>query len=216
MTTNEGEVPRFMSVSAGGFSAFSDAMLYDQEEGQVWFLSMLGALTSVRAIWASIVKNPPDSLHALPEREEENEVRNYFRLMIPSFTIGTWTNKVARLNVTGGWHSIAYTKLAEYGNEYNERKDFLLTSFGSETSLIRNHYHFLDRRTDLPLHETWSDWIWDRGIAEDEIRQLTGHNMQGFYCLPNEELLKEDICKAVRTGKLRIEKEEMYALGRTG
>ena len=209
--------PSLLSASAGGFSAFSDAMLYDREASQVWFLSMLGALTSVRAIWASIVKNPPDTLHILPEKEDEEDRPDYIRLQVPSFTFGTWTMKVARLNVSGGWHLIAYTRLAEYSSDLPERKDFLLTSFsGSQEELVRNHYRFLDRKIELPVHESWADWLWERGLAEDEIRPLTGHNMAGYYCLIEEDSLREDICKAVKQGKLRVDEEDAHAFGRTG
>ena len=209
--------PSLLSVSAGGFNAFSDAMLYDQDAHHVWFLSMLGALTSVRAIWASIVKNPPDTLYVLPERENEEERNDYIRLQVPSFTIGTWTSKVARLNVSGGWHLMAYTRLAEYGSELAERKDFLLTSFkNSEEEIVRNHYRFLDRKIELPVHESWADWLWKRGLAEDEIRPLTGHNMAGYYCLIEEDSLREDICKGVRQGELQINEENAHAFGRTG
>ena len=213
------ETRRFMSVSAGGFSAHADAMLYDRDQAQVWFISMLGALTSTRAISASILKNPPDSLHALPDRDEDSELANreYFRLQIPWFTMGTWTSKVARLNVSGGWQCMVYTKLAEYGGEIAERSDFLLTSFtGDKKELIRNHYRFLDRRTELPIHESWAEWLWKRGLEGDEIRPLAGHNMTGYYCVFSAEQLREDICVAVKRGYIRIEKEAEYALGRTG
>lgn len=213
------ESPRFMSVSAGGFSATSDAMLYELETNQVWFLSMLGALTSVRAIWAAILKNPPDSLHTLPGNEDEDEERThrqYFRLMIPTYTIGTWTTKVARLNVSGGWHGMVYTRLAEYSNDFQGRYDFLLTKLRHDQDMEMMHYRFLDKRTELPIHESWAEWLWKRGQSEDEIRELTGHNMEGYYCTFNQEALREDICKAVRRGQLRIEKEDAYALGRTG
>ena len=77
----------------------------------------------------------------------------------PYETIGTWTTKIARLPATGGWHALVYTKTAEYAYE----KDSFLLLAQTEEEAPALHHRFLDKRSPLPLHGSWADWLWERG-----------------------------------------------------
>ena len=87
---------------------------------------------------------------------------------VPHETIGTWTTKIARLPVSGGWHALVYTKTAEYGFE----KDSFLLLAQTEEDASAHHHRFLDKRSPLPLHGSWADWLWRRGLDEGEIVPL--------------------------------------------
>ncbi|MCY3696648.1 MAG: hypothetical protein OXG86_05775, partial [Chloroflexi bacterium] len=45
------------TITAGGFSATCDAFAADPEENQLWFCSMVGAQTSLKAIWAALLNS---------------------------------------------------------------------------------------------------------------------------------------------------------------
>ena len=89
----------------------------------------------------------------------------YQRCVVPYETIGTWTTKIARLPVSGGWHALVYTKTAEFGYE---KDSFLLLAQSAEEAPAL-HHRFLDKRSPLPLHGSWAGWLWERGLSEGEI-----------------------------------------------
>ena len=123
----------------------------------------------------------------------------------PLRTVGTWTTKIAKLPVSGGWHALVYTKLAEYASENDQ---FLLLAQTEEGSAQDTHYRFLDKRSPLPLHPSWSDWLWRRGLQKEEITQLQSAGVVAYRCNPNAESLKEDLSEAVASGLLTLPGEE--------
>ena len=46
------------TINAGGFSATADAFARDEETDGLWFVSMVGSQTALKAIWASLLKQP--------------------------------------------------------------------------------------------------------------------------------------------------------------
>ena len=135
------------TVSAGGFSATADAFARDPDSGGLWFLSMVGSQTALKAIWASLLKQPPDVAHLIRGADGMALSGSYQRCHVPRETVGTWTTKIARLPVSGGWHALVYTKLAEYAFE---RDGFLLLAKGEEEAPAL-HHRFLDKRSPLPF-----------------------------------------------------------------
>ena len=107
----------FYTITAGGFSATADAFARDEQTEGLWFVSMVGSQTALKAIWASLLKQPPDVAHIIKGADGMALHGGYQRCIIPYETIGTWTTKIARLPATGGWHALVYTKTAEYGYE---------------------------------------------------------------------------------------------------
>ena len=126
------------------------------------------------------------------------------RCSIPYNTIGTWTNKTVKLPVSGGYHSLVYTKLAEFSSE-NDR--FLLLA-QSEEDAPHTHYRFLDRRSPLPLHPSWAQWLWRRGLEKEEVVSLQAAGIVAYRCYPNAKSLKEDLSEAVASGRLTLPEEE--------
>ena len=153
------------TISAGGFSATVDAFARDERTEGLWFVSMVGSQTALKAIWASLLKQPPDTAHLIRGADGMALHGGYERCIIPYETIGTWTTKIARLPVTGGWHALVYTKTAEYGFE---KGSFLLLAQSREEAPAL-HHRFLDKRSPLPLHGSWADWLWQRGLDNGEI-----------------------------------------------
>ena len=98
------------TISAGGFSATADAFARDDRTEGLWFVSMVGSQTALKAIWASLLKQPPDAAHRIRGADGMALHGGYQRCVIPYETIGTWTTKIARLPVSGGWHALVYVR----------------------------------------------------------------------------------------------------------
>ena len=191
------------TVSAGGFSATADAFARDPESGGLWFLSMVGSQTALKAIWASLLKQPPGPAHLIRGADGMALSGCYQHCHVPRETVGTWTTKIARLPVCGGWHGLVYTKLAEYAFE---RDAFLLLA-RSEEEAPALHHRFLDKRSPLPLHRSWADWLWRRALAKGETVPLQSEGVVAYRCDPDAESLREDLSVAVASGLLTLPRD---------
>ena len=182
------------TVSAGGFSATADAFARDPDTEDLWFLSMVGAQTALKAVWAALLKQPPEPAFL----EGGTASAGYRRCLVPRHTVGTWTTRIARLPVSGGWHALVYTRMAEYAFD---RDAFLLLAQREEEAPAL-HYRFLDRRSPLPLHRSWAEWLWRRGLEANEIAPLQSAGVLAYRCDPDPERLRDDLSAAVAAGRL--------------
>ena len=146
LATHNVDPEDLFTISAGGFSATADAFARDDSTDGLWFVSMVGSQTALKAIWASLLKQPPDVAHIIRGADGMALSGGYQRCVVPHETIGTWTTKISRLPVSGGWHALVYTKTAEYAFE---RDSFLLLA-QNEDEAPALHHRFLDRRSPLP------------------------------------------------------------------
>ena len=202
--TNETLEQELYTISAGGFSATADAYARDPETDGLWFLSMVGPQTAVKAVWASLLKQPPEPAYLIKGADGMALSGGYRRCTIPHETIGTWTTRIARLPASGGWHALVYTKLAEYAFE---RDAFLLLAHdGDEPAAL--HHRFLDRRSPLPLHHAWAGWLWERGLERGETVALQSAGITAFRCNPDGDALRDDLSRAVASGELALPEEE--------
>jgi hypothetical protein len=99
-----------------------------------------------------------------------------------------------------------------------ERPDFLLLARNEDPSApLRTgsapalHYRFLNRRVDLPLHPSWAEWLWDRGIASVDTEALHSAGIHAYRCRPDVSQLEEGISAAVRRGRLLVPGEDDLA-----
>ena len=188
------------TITAGGFSATADAFARDPETDGLWFISMVGAQTALKAIWASLLKQPPDPAHIIRGADGMALSGGYQRCVVPRETVGTWTTKIARLPASGGWHALVYTKWAEFASGHD---GFLLLAHeGDDVAAL--HHRFLDRRSPLPLHHTWAEWLWRRGLSNGEIAPLQSAGITAYRCEPDPALLREDLSRAVAMGVLSL------------
>ena len=171
------------TITAGGFSATADAFARDDKTEGLWFVSMVGSQTALKAIWASLLKQPPDTAHIIRGADGMALSGGYQQCHIPYETIGTWTTKIARLRGSGGWHALVYTKTAEFAYE----KDSFLLLAQSEEEAPALHHRFLDKRSPLPLHRSWADWLWHRGLEEGEIVPLQSVGVSAYRCSPKAQ-----------------------------
>ena len=192
------------TISAGGYSATADAFARDPDTGGLWFLSMVGPQTALKAIWASLLKQPPDTAYIIKGVEGMALSGGYQQCQVPYHTVGTWTTRIARLPVSRGWHALVYTRLAEFSFE---RDDFLLLA-QDQADAPGLHHRFLDRRSPLPLHRSWRDWLWRRGLDTGETVPLESAGLLAYTCNPKGNELKADLSAAVAAGTLTLNPDD--------
>ena len=182
------------TVSANGFTATVDAFARLESQEAIYFLSMTGTQTSVRAIAAAMLKGNPDPVFLSKGADIMGMSGNYFKCAVPHHTLGTWTIKTHRLPRTKATHILCYTKMAEANFE---REGFVLIArYPEELPFL--HHSFLDRRCPLPLHHNWANWLWRRAIENEEAIPLQSSGITGYYCYPHMDALRLDLEEAVR------------------
>ena len=191
------------TASAGGYTAACDAFVVlpgeKEEHNFIYFLSLLGPQTSVRAISAAMCKQRPDRVYLIQGTEPENyegDLRGFF---IPYTTFGTWTIKSQKLPLAKGYHSLVYTRMAEFNFE---RPEFVIIARNAEEAPAL-HYRFLDKRSPLPFSPDWQDWLWERAIWGGEVKLLESHGVTGYYCKPDFEKMAMQMQIAIRNGSLK-------------
>jgi hypothetical protein len=172
-------------IRAAGFHANVDACA--QDEGQIWFLSMLGSQQAVRAIWARLVKGETAYL-------AEDEFAGGTACWLAREAWGTWRFHSARLPSGSAHHGMLVPGLAAYAAE---QRDFLLVlRDGLEAPAL--HYRFVNRRADLPLHASWDAWLWERGRGNGEVEELECFGVGAYRCRPDLTALQRDITQAIQ------------------
>jgi hypothetical protein len=187
------------TIRAAGFSAAVDAFAQDGE--QLWFISMLGSQQSVRALWARLVKGETAYL------SEDDLGSGASERWLAREAWGTWRFHGARLTASAAYHGMLVPDLAAYACE---RQDSLLLA-RDEDEAPALHYRFLNRRVDLPLHPSWAEWLWDRGLGLGETEALHSVGIHAYRCRPDVGQLEEDISGAFRRGRLDVPAEDELA-----
>ena len=186
-------------LQAGGFSATVDAFAWEPDpdpgarQMRLWFLSLLGPQESVKALWARLVKSEVVTLSF------EGLGNAHFCALAPEGP-RAWRFYTANLRAAAAYHAVLVPELALYASD---RRDFLLLVRQPEEAPML-HYRFLNRRLDLPLHPTWTTWLWERALRASEVVPLESRGLCAYRCIPNPQGLAEDITTAVGRGALRV------------
>ena len=201
--SSAGQATQLYTITAGGFSATVDAFASDPEQNQLWFVSMVGAQTSLKAIWAALLNSPPQPAFLIKGAADGIHEGGYESYQIPESSIGTWKTKIARLPQAGAWHAMVYTQMAELSFE---RDAFLLlTPDAAEAPAL--HLRFLNQRSELPLHHSWADWLWEHGLDSGAIRPLKSEGLHAWSCYHDPDLLESELSAAVKYGALKLPRE---------
>ncbi len=180
-----------LTIRAGGFSATVDGCA--RSENELWFLSMLGHQQAVRAIWARLVKGETGFLSGTDLGGEPTPLARE--------AWGTWRFTGMRLPSGSAYHGMLIPAIAAY---VTDRLYFLLL-VREQDDAAQLHFRFLARRLDLPLHPSWAEWLWRRGLENDEVEQLESIGLSAYRCRPQPEALGADISDAVRRRDLVVE-----------
>jgi hypothetical protein len=185
-----------MHMRAAGFGAAVDA--YARDEGELWFLSMLGNQQSVRALWARLVKGEMAYLSS-------EQYAGGVPCWLAREARREWRFHSARLPGTGAYHGMLVPNAALYATE---RQDFLLLARNEEEAPAL-HYRFLNRRLDVPLHPAWSGWLWERALATGEVLPLDALDVRAYRCTPDPIELREAIGRAIRGHRLTVSTDDV-------
>ena len=184
-------------IHSNNFSAAVDAFVINKKDDLIYFVSMAGPQTSLRAIAASMLKQPPENAWVF---QGKDNIQNWQLCRIPLSTIGTWTIKTTKMPSGYGHHSFVYTKLAEFTND----KDSFLLLVKEGEAPEDMYYRFLDRRTKTPILPEWKDWLWNRGLKGDKIHVLDSYGLTGYLCEVDENTLRVDLSREVKNGNLQV------------
>ena len=204
------EKPEVFTVNANGFTVHTDAFAIDTNRDAIYFISLQGPATGVKAVFAAMVNNPPQPIQLVKETKELTN-QMVFSCYIPRETMGTWTSKMQKLPLSGAHHLMAYTKLCEpqwqpEKNQKFNKRFVVITPDGQDKKKL--YYQHLDQVMDIPLHPSWTDWLWQNGLDNRTTRELTTLGLASAdLAYPQEATLRRDIKSAIETGALRTEQD---------
>ena len=186
-------------IQAGGFSVYVDAFAWEPDPASetprmwLWFLSLLGPQQALKAIWARLVKGELVTF----SREALGQV--HFCTLAPQGP-KSWRSYSAKLPTAAGHQLVLLPEIARHGAA---RDDFLILPPSNDDAPLQ-HFRFLDRRVDLPLHPSWSHWLWERALRTGEAVALQSEGSRAYRCTPNPAELAIELSAAVRDGLLGI------------
>lgn len=186
-------------LQASGFAATVDAYAWepdpDRSRGlmRLHFISLLGPQQALKALWARLLKGEVATL----SREALGQARF---CALAAEGPRTWRSHTAALPGAAGHQLVLLPELARHTAA---RADFLLLPRTHEEA-ADVHFRFLDRRVDLPLHRSWTRWLWERALRTGEAEPLEAEGTLAFRCAPNSEALGADLSRAVRAADLRL------------
>ena len=170
-------------INSGGISAYYSDCIVD-EEREVYFLSVAGYQTAVKGIIANVLEYGSVSVeigggYEYLSRSSQSYTVHYQRL--PS----------------GLYQGVVLPKIALPGN--NEPRDMFLV-LSRHTSVAEElFFKHLEERTEIPLHPSWSGWLW-RIFSEKgwliPLESLVG-DYQGYLVDIYEDELRDNITMAI-------------------
>lgn len=211
-TDDPADLPR---LQAGGFGATVEAYALDDDPGtngqaRLWLVSLLASRQAVEAIWAALVTGKA----ALLSTRSLGPARPC--ALAPEGPRG-WPSPIVKLRESTLAHCLIHPRSAHYAHD---RADFLLIPRldprGEEVSadslvaarawaaLAAQHFRFLNRRVDTPLHPAWADWLWERALRRREATELDSYGLAAYHCAPNVTALTADVQAGIRCGELTV------------
>ena len=157
------------TIECGKFTAHLDAFAWGKgrayRQMDLWFLSLVGPQVALRALWARLLKGELATVLL-----DGSHGRASFATLGPEGA-GGWRARTAVLPSAGG-HQLALFPDSSFF--LTGKDDFTLVppprghTRAAPQSVL--HYRYLNRRTDLPLHPEWADWLWARALRRPERR----------------------------------------------
>jgi len=170
-------------INSGGISAYCSDLIVD-EERDVYFLSVAGYQTAVKGIIANVLE------YGLVSVEMGGEDK-YLSRSSHSYSV-----HYQRLP-SGLYQAVILPRIALPGN--NKPKDMFLVLSRHTSAAHELFFKHLEERTEIPLHPSWSGWLW--GIFLDKgwltpLDSLIGE-YQGYLVEIYENQLKDTITMAI-------------------
>jgi hypothetical protein len=174
-------------LHASGIMAFcSDLIVNPNEQEIAYFLSVSGYQTAVKGIIANFLEH--NSLRLEFENKHHYVERSYLN----------YTYQMKKLP-SGLVHAVVFPNLALNRNDEQKQNSFFI--FTQEPDDIPTlFYRHLDDLTDIPLHQSWTSWLWDFFKNTDGwlvgLETIVG-SYHGYMIEFNALMLQESITEAI-------------------
>ncbi len=178
---------RLYSVAATGLTAYCSDIITDTEEDEAYFMSVTGYQATVKGIIANFLEYYGISLSM-------NWQEHYYSRSSESYKV------LLKKLPSGLVHSIVLPRLAlSNQEESHENKFYIFTREGKQQTLSVFFKH-LDQKTDIPLHPSWTGWLWKAFIEQEwliELKTVIG-SFKGYLVEWNQTELHDIISDALR------------------
>ena len=184
-------------LEVAGFGATVDAYAWESDPDlecqhmRLWFVSLLGSLQALKAIWARLLRGEAATLSS----EALGSVQF---CKLADRDLGAWRSFTSSLPGAGG-HQLVL--LPEAGRIGAARPDIILLPRTSDEAPVL-HWRFLDRRLDLPLRMSWATWLFERACRTGEAIPLQAFGIVAYRCRPDPEALAGDLSSAIQHRQL--------------
>lgn len=211
-TDDAADLPR---LQVGGFGATVEAYALDEDPGvrgqaRLWLVSLLASRQAVEAIWAALITGKTALLSARgigPARP----------CTLASEGPRGWPSPIVKLHESTLAHCLIHPRSAHYAHD---RADFLLiprldprgveaasdplVATQARAALAAQHFRFLNRRVETPLHPAWAAWLWMRAVNRGEAVELDSYGLAAYRCMPDVAALTAAVQDGVRAGELPV------------
>lgn len=174
-------------VSWGGLSAYCTGYL--MYEGHTVYLSLIGRVTAVKAIWAAFMDHQPIQL------PDETQL-----LRLPTDEETKYHTLKARLPDTGWGHTAIVHSQATQEN-LPDRVFYVLN--GSADPPLHRFWLQWNRCQPYPTQPEWAVYLWQQGIQHQLIIEGQSRGTYGWAVRPEEEWAKV-ITNGVQSGAIGL------------
>lgn len=147
---------------ADGLPVYTPALALDPDSDEVVYLEMVGAKQAVRANWAALVGGRVQWIGR--QRIELDGMKNH---------------KLVQAALPCGWSDYILIHKQASLQAMNPEEPFYLLDEGRQ-QIPALFYAMLNKCLAIPLLETWSDYLWQRGREEKLIELLNEGTGQGY------------------------------------
>ena len=159
---------RYMEISAGFTSCYTDAFIGDDAEGRLYFVSLFGRPSLVKAVGAAILEGRSVNIGNMVLRRPAR-----FRMHVLTQNLGT-----------GIAHKVIFVKDMFSGADVR-------IVIGEDK---QRAFEFLDSVVSTPLKEEWADTLWQKVFEPKDLigfGQLEGKDLSKPYLLRLDKTVDE-------------------------
>ena len=184
MSQNTEEQP-IPTMSFGGFTAYVES--YVLGGYKIYYASLFGSLGTVKAISAALVAGKSVSLHVLGE----------FRKTV-SKQFGRKYRMISKRLPSRALNIIVLVDHFILSHEHQ----FCFLASGSDMPVVDRFFSQLVYRTEVPLHVSWAQWLWDAFQKNDWAWKLPSFGIQAHSVLFTDSKLSKLLKQGIQTKQI--------------
>lgn len=176
-------------IKVKGFRCFVDEAVFSNQKGDfAQLVSLVGSREAVKALWARLMKGEA----AYFENGEQ------FRAVKMNTAEGA--KLLTERLPSGAFHGLLLSRALLQG-------EMVLCEY--EADLPTRFYHYLTRKLRLPLHDTWSDWLWERALGTEMVEKLSSqwlHAYEVSLSVPDFEMVVRQALVAGELPEIEVQR----------